>query len=514
MAKPQVLIVDDNPANISALKVALDPLDIKILIANSGNEALGILINQEVAAVLLDVQMPDMDGFEVATLMMMYENTKYIPIVFITAFDKDDKYLFKGYEVGAVDYIFKPFDANVIRSKVSVFLKLYSQKSELARQKNELQSVLSEKNKLIQYIENQNEKKDQLLEENIEQKKKLKNYFRFKLWATAGALTFLIALAITYNIYMSRKNFQLLAYTKELNELNGYTKKLNEAYKRFIPYDILNLLNKKSIIDVNLGDQVLKEMIVVFVDVRGYSTIAENLTPQENIALTNKLLQIMQNPIIEHQGIVNKYLGDGVMALFNNNPDQALEASIEILKNLAVFSQKRIGEEKAPIRVGIGLDSGEMIVGTVGTEDRMEQTVVADAVNVASRIEGMTKIYGASLLISENIYRKLKNPSKFTIRFMDTVIVKGRKKPVIIYQVFDGECSATIELYKKTMKDFSEGILLFREKKFAEALHSFNKVLEGNQDDQVARNYCARCIKYMHNPIDEEWSHIQILETK
>lgn len=486
MSKPNILIVDDTPANILTLKKTLQSLDVNILAANSGNEALSVLTREPVALILLDVQMPDLNGFEVAELLMEHEDTKLIPIIFLTAFDKEDKFLFRGYEVGGVDYIFKPFNPEIIKSKVSVFIKLYNQKAELAKQKGEL-SVL--------------------LEENLEQKRQLNKYFKNKLWLTAVGFGSLIILALIFNGYIYFQN-------SKLNHLIKYTNELNNAYKRFIPYDILTLLNKKSIVDVNLGDQVLKDMNVMFVDVRGYSSIAENLTPEENITLTNAILQMMQKPILTHKGIVNKYLGDGLMALFHTEADDAIDASIALLKQFAEFSQKRVSEEKSPIRVGIGIDAGEMIVGTVGSEDRMEHTVVADAVNVASRIEGITKLYGSTLIISENVYKRLKNPKKYTIRFLDTVRVKGRKKPVVVYQVLDGECASTIELYKNNDKDFSEGILLFRERKFSEAKHSFKKVLDLNQDDQAAKIYFDRCTKYLTQPVDEEWSYIQNLEFK
>lgn len=512
--KPQVLIVDDTPANIYVMKTGLEPLNVNILTASSGNEALSILVRHEVAVVLLDVQMPDMDGFEVAELMRAYEETSYIPIIFVTAFDHDKNFIFRGYQAGGVDYIFKPFDINVLKSKVSVFVNLYQQKAELSRQTTALSLALLEKESLIEHIEEQNKKKDLLLEENQKQKKKIDNHFRMRLLSLAGLFIFILLIGFIYYSNMSFKNKELLAQSEELYKMNNYTTALNEAYQKFIPYDILKLLNKESIIDVKVGDQVLKDMIVLFVDVRGYSTLAENLSSQENMELINHLLELMQNPILERHGIVNKYLGDGLMALFHTNANDAVDAAIAMLKNIEEFSMQRIGEDKPPIRIGIGIDKGEMMVGTVGTKNRMEQTVVSDAVNVASRIEGMTKMYGATLLISENIYRNLINPSQYSLRLMDTVKVKGRNKNVIVYQVFDGECCATKEIHKLTMKDFAEGVLLFREKKFSEAMHAFQKVIDVNHDDITAAIYKKRCLECLTNPVESSWSHVRVLDNK
>lgn len=512
--KPKILIVDDTPANLLAMRSILEILEVDIVTASSGNEALSLILRQEFAVILLDVQMPDMDGYETAELMLQLEETRFVPIIFVTANDKDEKFVFKGYDVGAVDYIFKPFDPYILKSKVSVFLKLYNQKIEISNKKNKLSEIIREKDRLITEIEEQNQRKDHLLLEIQSQQEQIKRYSKFKFRSILIGLSFLAAISIIYIGYILQKNSQLIAYTEKLNLLNEYTTNLNDACKRFMPYDILNLLNKDSIIDVNLGDQVLKEMIVLFVDVRDYSTIAENLTPEENIKLINEILQIMQEPILEYQGIINKYLGDGLMALFVTNADDALAASIQMLQKMSEYSMQRIGKGLPPIRIGIGIDSGPMMVGTVGSEQRMEHTVIADSVNVSSRIEGMTKIYGASLLISDNVFKDLKDSSYYSIRLMDSVKVKGRNKPVIVYQVLDGECCATIELHKRTMNDFSEGILLFREKKFAEAHQAFSQVLKINQDDVAAKIYKERCEELMKQSIDESWSYVRTLTTK
>ncbi|MDF2544467.1 MAG: diguanylate cyclase response regulator [Herbinix sp.] len=126
--KATILLVDDRPDNLFVLQSLLDNLDCRIVKATSGNEALSIMLDQEIALVLLDVQMPEMDGFEVAELMRGSEKTRYIPIIFVTAISKEQKCIFKGYEVGAVDYLFKPIEPVILQSKVRVFLELYNQK--------------------------------------------------------------------------------------------------------------------------------------------------------------------------------------------------------------------------------------------------------------------------------------------------------------------------------------------------------------------------------------------------
>ena len=135
---PKILIVDDRTQNILALEKVLRPLPLKIISATSGNDALGLLLEHDFALVLLDVQMPEMDGFETAELMRSNEDTRHIPIIFVTAISKEEKYVFKGYEAGAVDYLFKPVDPDILKSKVSVFLELHRQREKLIHVNREL----------------------------------------------------------------------------------------------------------------------------------------------------------------------------------------------------------------------------------------------------------------------------------------------------------------------------------------------------------------------------------------
>jgi len=144
MKNNSILIVDDRPENLITLEKLLNDLDLNIMKAESGNEALGLMLNHDFALVLLDAQMPDMDGFETAEFMRGNEETKYIPIIFITAIDKEQRHVFKGYQTGAVDYIMKPLDPDILKSKVNVFLELYHQRKDLEKT-NETLGVANQK---------------------------------------------------------------------------------------------------------------------------------------------------------------------------------------------------------------------------------------------------------------------------------------------------------------------------------------------------------------------------------
>jgi adenylate cyclase len=496
--QPNILVVDDTSANLAAMKNLLKQVNANIITASSGNEALSCLLRHHFALILLDVQMPDMDGFETAELISKIESSRQIPIIFVTAIEKDEGKAFKGYDLGAVDYLFKPINPHVLLSKVRIFLSLHEQKFALAKGKEALEKTLEERNELIKTVQQQSLEKDSLLTKIKAQNEKLRKYGKIR-----------IVVAIT-----SLLTIGSVAFFIQARIMNDRLSQLNAAYKRFVPYDLLELFDKSHVKEIHLGDQVLKEMTVMFVDVRGYTSLAEHLSPRENIALINSIFSTVQPAIQEHGGIVNKYLGDGLMALFPKGADDAVSASIAMLKNLSVLSQKRKAEGHAPIRIGIGLDGGELMLGTVGLEKRMEQTVVADAVNVASRIEGATKFYHATLLMSGYVYNHLKDPAKYAVRFVDEVRLLGRKQPTSIYQVLDGEDDAILALYEKTKAMFDDGVKAFRSGKFAQSRVTFSNILAVNNNDAAARIYLDSSNELLLKGVSDGWSPIRTLTSK
>jgi two-component system sensor histidine kinase ChiS len=279
----------------------------------------------------------------------------------------------------------------------------------------------------------------------------------------------------------------------ELKELNGKLIEFNQAYERFVPSELLGLLNKKSIIDIQLGDQIEKEMTILFADIRGFTTLSEGMTPQENFNFINSYLSKMAPIIKQYHGIIDKYIGDAIMALFPNNADEALQASIEMLKTLVRYNQGRKRAGYQPVKIGIGLNTGALMLGTLGYQNRMDGTVISDAVNLASRLEGMTKMYSSNLLISGNTYSCLNDTSQYVIRMLDTVMVRGKSKPITVYEVFDGEDPAIIELKMQTLTDFEQGLAHYFQKEFTQAISCFKSILQVDPQDKAAQIYLTRC---------------------
>ncbi len=275
--------------------------------------------------------------------------------------------------------------------------------------------------------------------------------------------------------------------------------KLNEAYERFVPRQFLQFLNKRSILDVRLGDQVQQEMSVLFADIRDFTTLSESMTPQENFNFINAFFSRMEPVIIENQGFIDKYIGDEIMALFSGGADNAVKAGIAMLQTLADYNLHRVRSGYVPIQIGIGINTGSLMLGTVGGASRMDSTVISDAVNLGSRMERLTKDYGASLLISHHTFLQLQNFNQYAFRIIDRVKVKGKSAEVSVYEVFDADLPEIREGKLITKQEFEQALLLYKLGSFTEAAQLFEDVLNINPKDKVAQIYLERCQQH-NNP--------------
>ncbi len=212
-------------------------------------------------------------------------------------------------------------------------------------------------------------------------------------------------------------NDHLRSYQKVLEEkISGKTEELRltlNSYSRFVPREFLKCLNKQNILDVRLGDQALKEMTILFSDIRSFTSLSEKMTPRESFNFLNSYLKRMNPFIWNNNGFIDKYIGDAIMALFPDGEESALSAAIEMIKYLPIYNSHRSNCGYAPIEIGIGIHSGAVMIGTIGHETFMQGTVISDAVNLSSRLERLTKLYGVSLIVSNNIIFGLKDPTKY-----------------------------------------------------------------------------------------------------
>jgi len=323
------------------------------------------------------------------------------------------------------------------------------------------------------------------------------------------------------NYAIVRTNDEIGRLTEEFNDMSGKLKSyidsinlINQANSRFVPKQFLDFLQKENISDIKLGDQVQKDMTVLFSDIRDFTSISEAMTPKENFNFLNNYLGYMEPVIRNNNGFIDKFMGDAIMALFPDKAEDALNASIEMRIKLTEFNQIINQFGNPSINSGIGMHTGSLMLGVVGGEGRMDGTVISDAVNLTSRLEGLTKIYGSSVIITEDTLIRLGNPGAYNFRFLDIVRVKGKKEAVYIFELIDGEPDDLRNMKIKLKDDFGVAMNLYKKRSFNEALEKFLKVYSENPQDKASFIYIDRCKRYMKDGIPDDWDGAEAIDNK
>ena len=287
-------------------------------------------------------------------------------------------------------------------------------------------------------------------------------------------------------------------FTNELQKALAAEEKLTDAYGRFVPHEFLHFLGYESILEVKLGDQVQKEMSVLFSDIRDFTSLSETMTPAENFQFINAYLSRMEPAITQNFGFIDKYIGDAIMALFDGSADDAVKAGIAMLEELNEYNISRNRPDCPPLQIGIGINTGSLMLGTVGGQSRMDSTVISDAVNLASRVENLTKEYGVSMLITQNTFIELNDI--YDLRLIDRVTVKGKSQMVTVYEVFAADPPELRQKKLETKTLFEQALVLYNSDRCVEATRFFSGCLQINPTDNVAQIYMQRCLKRVLPP--------------
>lgn len=295
---------------------------------------------------------------------------------------------------------------------------------------------------------------------------------------------------------------------QELVRLNQHLEELLQAYGRFVPHEYLNFLGKNSIVNVQLGDHVSREMAVMFSDIRSFTALSEKMTPQENFNFINAFLGRVSPEIRNHNGFIVKYLGDGMMAVFPNCVDDAIAAGIAQSKQLKDYNQSRERKGYPLLNVGIGIHVGHIMVGMVGEANRIEGDALSSNVTLTARLEGLTKHYGVSLVISEEVLKRLHQPEQYQIRCLDRAIVKGRTEAITIYEVLDAEVEPIRTLKIQTLPLFQQSCQHYCEGSFIKAKASFEQLLALNPHDRTAELYLRRIQQFMEQGFPTNWDGV------
>jgi len=275
----------------------------------------------------------------------------------------------------------------------------------------------------------------------------------------------------------------------------------NQAYSRFVPVEFLKLLEKQSIRDVMLGDQIEKDFTVMFIDIRSFAALSETMSPKENFNFLNSYLKRISPIITQNGGFIDKYIGDAVMALFPERPEDALLAAIQIRNELIAYNEHRAKNGYAKIEIGIGIHYGHLILGTIGSNERMEGTVISDAVNVSSRLESLTKKIKSHIIFSKSVLNKMDAAfaERFAYRYLGKVKVKGKIEGIPIYELFSGETDEQVELKRRTKQLFESATSRFSDAHAADVADKLAELLAINSRDDVARVYFDRAQKIVND---------------
>ncbi len=301
---------------------------------------------------------------------------------------------------------------------------------------------------------------------------------------------------------------------QEVEKREESLRKMQIATARFVPAEFIRSLGRDSLMDVQLGDQTEKIVSVVFVDIRGFTTLAEQMTPEENFKFVNAFNSRLGPIIKKHQGFVNQYLGDGLMAIFPGSPDQALVSSVEIQKEILSYNQYRISKNRKPIRAGIGIHTGPLILGITGDDERLDATTISDTVNTAARVESLTKYYKTNIIISEKSLNLIEDRDRFHTRDLGMVQVKGRIEPISIFECFDGDADDIFALKLETCKAFNHGVYSYVNKSFRDSTKSLSQVLVANPDDETAQIFLAKISQMITSEFDSNWNGVEKIVTK
>ena len=292
-------------------------------------------------------------------------------------------------------------------------------------------------------------------------------------------------------------------------------KRIKSTMSRYIDPALADQLMEKDK-DILGGKSTAATML--FSDVRGFTTLTEELGAHGTVSLLNEYFTIMVECIQREGGMLDKFIGDAIMAAFgmpiahDDDEDRGVRAAISMMTELNGWNAKRLADGKKPVKIGIGINTDMVVSGNIGSPKRMDFTLIGDGVNLAARLESACKQYFASILISDNTYKKLKGT--YRIRQIDRVVVKGKTKPVVVYEVLDYHNDETFPSVMSAVDHFNHGIKLYREGKWDKSIEAFKETLNLNQEDNLSNMYIERCTNLKENPPEGEWDGVWRMSTK
>ncbi|KIC95416.1 adenylate/guanylate cyclase domain-containing protein [Flavihumibacter solisilvae] len=296
---------------------------------------------------------------------------------------------------------------------------------------------------------------------------------------------------------------------REANEREQVMRRIYEAAEKFVPYAFIGSLGHKLITDVKLGDQVEKVVTVLFTDIREFTTLSEKMSPEANFSFICAFNGKMGPIIRKHNGFINQYLGDAIMAIFPGKADDAIAAAIEMQQAVEELNSLCHEKNYPEIRIGIGMHTGPLIMGITGDDERLDAATISDTVNTASRIEDLTKYYKSDILITEACACQVDASAPFYLRPLGKVLVKGKKESISIFDCFASLPAGQFPKKLATLDLFKAGISSYLTRSFTQAFLSFQQVLEQNPEDMTAHFFLSKTARYISSGVPDDWDGIE-----
>jgi adenylate cyclase len=326
-----------------------------------------------------------------------------------------------------------------------------------------------------------------------------------------------LKLMVTLALQSSAAIESAMLYEKNIREVKEREEailRIHEVTKKFVPNEFIRSLGKNAITEVRLGDQVEKIVTVLFTDIRDFTTLSENMTPEENFHFVSSFNARLGPIIRANRGFINQYLGDSIMAIFPESPEDALHASVQMQKAIRELNNDRTAKGLPIIKAGIGMHTGPLIMGITGDESRMDAATISDTVNTASRIESLTKYYKSPLLLSQETQQRLNGNYKFHVRQLGSVRLKGKSNVLSIVECINGLDQPEFEKKLSTLSYFNEAMRYYREQQFDNAIMIFQQILAADPGDQTARFFMDNASRFMRQGVPENWTGAEEMLTK
>ena len=462
----RALVVDDSRTvrvRVRRLLEDTEDFNFEVSEAADGSEALKLLektsIDRLPDVILLDRNMPRVSGDACIRILKSDPVWKTIPVIFLTA-QADKAEVVRGLSLlGCDDYLPKPFDAGEMLARVKSLTRLKMAEDE-----------------------------GRTLTRNLER-----------------------ALESQRKAYAELKAAKI-----ELAETQAAANMMR-VFEKFVPKQFLQRIAKDGLENVKAGNVQANRITTLFSDLRSFTTISEGMTPQALFAFLNEYLAEMQRPIDQYGGFVDKFIGDAIMALFDQEgaaqAEAAVKAAIGMQQRLREWNGERLGSREQPVASGIGIHSGVVMLGTLGSTTRIDSTVIGDAVNLASRLEGLTKYYGVRIIVSDDTWGLL-DQGIFESRRLDLVSVKGRDAPVTIREIYQDLRGEELDRHRRLAEVFAQALELYEHRHWLKAQQAFRACLDVVKEDAASIMFIERCAYYSVNPPSEDWDGSFVMKSK